>query len=111
MRYLVSVIADGTELARPGEMAAIGAFNDRLRAQGYWVFADGLAEPSTATVVDGRGGEPLFTDGLFLESKEFLAGFWVIEAPDLDVALELAANGSKACNRKVELRPFRLAEE
>jgi hypothetical protein len=106
MQYLVSVMADGTEVARPGEMAAIGAFNERLRSQGYWVFGNGLAEPSTATVVDGRGAEPLFTDGPFLESKEFLAGFWVIEAPDLDVALKLAAEGSKVCNRRLELRPF-----
>src|SRR6476659_2878115 len=100
MQYLVSVIADGTELAAPDEMAAIDAFNDRLRAGGYWVFANGLAEPSTATVIDGRGEEPLFTDGPFLESKEFLAGFWILEAPDLDVALKLAAEGSNACNRK-----------
>jgi hypothetical protein len=106
MRYLISVMADGTEVPKPGEMAAIGAFNDRLRAGGYWVFADGLASPSTATVVDGRGEEPVFTDGPFLESKEFLAGFWVIEAANLDVALELAAEGSKICNRRVELRPF-----
>jgi hypothetical protein len=111
MKYLVSVIADGTELATPGEMAAIHAFNDRLRAQGYWVFADGLADPSTATVVDGRGEEPVFTDGPFLETKEFLAGFWIIEAPDLDVALELAAEGSKVCNRRLEVRPFRVLEE
>ena len=48
----------------------------------------------------------MFTDGPFVESKEYLAGFWVIEAPDLDVALKLAAEGSKACNRKVEVRPF-----
>jgi hypothetical protein len=106
MRYLVSVIADGTELAKPGEMAAIDAFNDRLRDQGYWVFGDGLAESSTATVVDARGEQPIFSDGPFLESKEFLAGFWVIDAPDLDVALRLAAEGSKVCNRKIELRPF-----
>jgi hypothetical protein len=106
MQYLMSVIADGTEVAPPGEMAAIGAFNERLRAQGCWVFANGLAGPSTATVVDARGDEPVFTDGPFLESKEFLAGFWVIEAPDLDVALKLAAEASKVCNRKVELRPF-----
>jgi hypothetical protein len=111
MKYLVSVMADGTELALPGEMAAIHAFNDRLRAQGYWVFADGLADPSTATVVDGRGEEAIFTDGPYLESKEFLAGFWIIEAPDLDVALRLAAEGSKVCNRRLELRPFRALEE
>jgi hypothetical protein len=110
MKYLISVMADGTEISPPGEMAAIGAFNDRLRAGGYWVFADGLAHPSTATVVDGRGDEPVFTDGPFLESKEFLAGFWVITAPDLDVALKLAAEGSKVCNRRVELRPFEVLE-
>jgi hypothetical protein len=106
MQYLVSVIADGTEIAVPGEMAAIDAFNDRLRAQGHWVFANGLAEPSSATVVDARGEEPIFTDGPFLESKEFLAGFWIIEALNLDVALKLAADGSRACNRKVEVRPI-----
>jgi hypothetical protein len=107
MHYLVSVIADGTESAIPGEMAAIDAFNDdRLKAEGYWVFAGGLAAPGTATVVDSREGEPVFTDGPFLESKEYLAGFWIIEAPDLDVALKLAVEGSKACNRKIEVRPF-----
>jgi hypothetical protein len=111
MQYFLSVIADSTELATSGEMAAIDAFNDRLRAQGYWVYANGLAEPTTATVIDGRGDEPVFTDGPFLESKEFLAGFWIIEAPNFDVALKLAAEGSKACNRKLELRPFHVLEE
>ena len=106
MQYLVSVIDDVSGLATPEEMAAIHAFNERLLAEGHWVFAGGLAAPSSATVIDNRGGETLFTDGPFLESKEYLAGFWVIEAPDLDVALKLAAQGSKACNRKVEVRPF-----
>ena len=100
MHYLVSVIADGTEVAIPGEMAAIDDFNDnRLKAEGYWVFAGGLASPSTATVVDTRDGEPVFTDGPFVESKEYLAGFWIIEAPDLDVALKLAAEGRPATGR------------
>ena len=111
MQYFMSVIAEGTELATPGEMEAIDAFNDKLRAGGYWVYANGLAEPSSATVVDGRGEKPIFTDGPFVESKEFLAGFWIIEAPDLDVALKLAAEGSKVCNRKVELRPFHVFPE
>ena len=106
MQYLISVIADTAGSATETEMAAIDAFNDRLQADGHWVFAGGLASPSTATVIDNRGGEALFTDGPFVESKEYLAGFWVIEAPDLDVALKLAAEGSKACNRKVEVRPF-----
>jgi len=106
MRYLVSVIFDKAGLATPEEDAAIDVFNERLVAEGHWVFAGGLGAPTTATVIDNRGGEAMFTDGPFLESKEFLAGFWIIEAADLDVALKLAAEGSKACNRKVEVRPF-----
>ena len=106
MQYLVSVIDDKTNSATPTEMAAINVFNDRIVADGYWVFAGGLASPSAATVIDNRGGEAMFTDGPFLESKEFLIGFWIIEAADLDVALKLAAEGSKACNRKVEVRPL-----
>jgi len=106
MQYLVSVIFDTDGLATPDEMTAIDAFNERLEAEGHWVFAGGLASPSSATVIDNRGGEALFTDGPFVETKEYLAGFWIIEAPDLDVALVLAAEGSRACNRKVEVRPF-----
>src|SRR3954463_8054024 len=106
MQYLLSVIHDQPSLADPDEMAAIDVFNERLQTEGHWVFAGGLASPDTATVIDNRGGEAMVTDGPFLESKEYLAGFWVIEAPDLDVALKLAAEGSKACNRKVEVRPF-----
>ena len=106
MQYLVSVIDDTTGSATPTEAAAIDAFNDRLEAEGHWVFAGGLASPSTATVIDNRTGEAVFTDGPFVESKEYLGGFWIIKAPDLDVALKLAAEGSKACNRKVEVRPL-----
>jgi hypothetical protein len=106
MQYLVSVIDDKTNSGTPDEMAAINEFNARVQAEGNWVFAGGLASPSSATVIDNRGAEPLFTDGPFLESKEYIAGFWVFEAPDLDVALKLGAEGSRACNRKVEVRPF-----
>jgi hypothetical protein len=106
MQYLLSVIHDEAGLATPEEDAAIDVFNDRLRAESHWVFAGGLAPPNTATVIDNRGEDALVTDGPFVESKEYLAGFWIIEAQDLDVALELATAGSKACNRKVEVRPF-----
>ena len=105
MQYVVSVIDDTAGLATPEEDAAIDVFNDRLQTEGHWVFAAGLGSPSTATVIDNRGEQPLFTDGPFVESKEHVAGFWIIEAADLDVALKLAAEGSKACNRKVEVRP------
>jgi len=101
-----SVIDDNAGSATPTEMAPTNAFNDRLEAEGHWVFAGGLASPSTATVIDNRNGEALFTDGPFLESKEYIAGFWILEAADLDVALKLAAEGSKSCNRRVEVRPF-----
>jgi len=105
-QYLLSVLADTIDLATAEEMAAIDAFNEQLQAAGHWVFAGGLGSPSTATVVDGRDGEAVFTDGPYLESKEHIAGFWIIEAPHLDVALRLAALGSKNCNRRIELRPF-----
>jgi hypothetical protein len=106
MQYLVSVIDDTAGSATGDEMAAIDAFNDRLQADGHWVFAGGLNAPSTATVIDNRDGRALFTDGPFLESKEHVIGFWIMEAADLDVALKLAAEGSKACHRKVEVRPI-----
>ncbi|MDN5794773.1 MAG: YciI family protein [Intrasporangium sp.] len=107
MQYLVSVIDDTAGSATSDEAAAIDVFNERLQSEGHWVFAGGLGSPSTATVIDNRGdGEAVLTDGPFVESKEHLAGFWIIEAADLDVALRLAAEGSGACNRKVEVRPF-----
>ncbi|NAS25874.1 hypothetical protein GT755_29850 [Herbidospora sp. NEAU-GS84] len=106
MQYLMSVIDDTGNLATPEEDASINVFNDRLQAEGHWVFAGGLGSPDAATVIDNRGGEAIVTDGPFVETKEYLAGFWIIEAPDLDVALTLAAEGSKACNRKIEVRPF-----
>ncbi|MFD7155206.1 YciI family protein [Kribbella sp. GL6] len=107
MQYLISVVDHRTGSATEEEMTAITAFNEQLVADGHWVFAGGLSAPSDATVIDARGdGPPIFTDGPFLESKEYLAGFWVFEAPDLDVALKLATAASKACNRRLEVRPF-----
>lgn len=114
-RYLMAVYGPAeyneygnypSEEARNQAMADTSAFNDQLQADGYWVFADGLAPATTATVVDGQGAEPVITDGPYLEAKEYLGGFWIIEAPDLDVAIKLAAEGSKACRGKVEVRPF-----
>ncbi|MEQ6901700.1 YciI family protein [Nocardioides sp. YIM 152588] len=107
MQYLLSVIDETSDSATEDEMTAIRGFNDRLRSAGYWVFAGGLADPQSATVVDNRRPDgPLLTDGPFLESKEYLGGFWVIDVPDLDVALEVGADGSRSCARVVEVRPF-----
>jgi hypothetical protein len=84
----------------------VEAFNAKLQETGAWVFAGGLQPASTATVVDATGGQVVTTDGPYLESKEHIGGFWVVEAPDLDAALELARQGSAACMGKVEVRPF-----
>lgn len=105
MQYLVNVIDSRSESATEDEHAAIDTFNDKLRAGGHWVFAAGLADPTASTVIDGRQERPIITDGPFVEAKEWAAGFWIIEAPDLDVALTLMAEGSRACNRRLEVRP------
>jgi hypothetical protein len=106
MQYLISVIDNQTGTATRDEMAAIDMFNEALQANGQWVFAGGLGAPSTAITIDNRRGRGLVTDGPFVETKEYIAGFWIIEAANLDEARRLAAEGSKACNRTVELRPF-----
>lgn len=106
MQYLISVIDDRTGSATPEEMAAIDAFNDQLVADGRWVFAGGLAAPASAVVIDHRGAVPLVTDGPFVESKEHFAGFWIVDVPDHATALRLATDGSRHCNRRVELRAF-----
>ncbi len=110
-QYLMSVIhaPEGPDLT-PEEIeqsfADTGVFNEELRSGGNWVFAGGLEPPAAATVVDGTGTDVLITDGPFAEAKEQLGGFWVVEAPDLDAALALAARGSAACRNAVEVRPF-----
>ena len=86
--------------------ADVGAFNERVREAGAWVFAGGLMPRETATTVDNTGEAPVVTDGPFAETKEWLGGFWVIEAADLDAALRWAEEGSRACAGTVEVRPF-----
>lgn len=106
MQYLMNVIDDRTGSATGDEMAAIDAFNDQMQADGNWVFAAGLAGPENSTVVDHRGSSALTVDGPFVETKEYVAGFWIVDADDLDAALDLARRGSHACNRRVEVRPI-----
>jgi len=86
--------------------ADVEAFNEDVRSSGGWVFAGGLHPPASATVVRIKDGSALLTDGPFSESKEQLGGFWVLEAPDLDAALELARRAAIACHGPVEVRPF-----
>ena len=88
----------------------VEAYNQELRDNGQWVFGCGLEPPNIATVVREQDGQIVTTDGPFPEAKEHLGGFWVIEAADLDAALALAADASRACRGKVEVRPFHTEE-
>jgi hypothetical protein len=94
----------------PAEMqrvfAQVDAVNADMQATGAWVFGGGLHEPSSATVVRATDGDPIMTDGPFAETKELMGGFWIIEAADLDAALDWATRASKACEGPVEVRPF-----
>ena len=84
----------------------VDAFNQKVRDKGVWVFGGGLHPPETATVVSVTDGKVMTTDGPFAESREHLGGFWVIEAADLDEALQWSREASEACMGPVEVRPF-----
>ena len=86
--------------------ADVDTLNQKMQAEGIWVFAGGLETPDTATVVREAGGEIVTTDGPFAEAKEHLGGFWVIAVPDLDAALDWARQATVACRGPVEVRPF-----
>lgn len=110
-QYLISVPGSVDDETPSDEVvqqmyADVEAFNTRVREAGKWVFAGGLEPISTATVIDATGTSPTVTDGPYSEAKEFLGGFWVIEADDLDEALQWAKEGSAACGSRVEVRPF-----
>lgn len=87
-------------------VAQVGQFNTDLEAAGAWVFAGGLQPASSATVLRADGDEVSMTDGPYAESKEQMGGFWIIETPDLDTALDWACRGAVACEGPVELRPL-----
>lgn len=106
MNFLLLVISDNSELATPGEMSHIDAFNEKLRADGHWVYANGMEHPSASVVIDNRNNAHMVTPGPLNDTKEFAAGMWIIDAPNLETAQQLAAEGSQACNRKIEVRPF-----
>jgi len=104
MRFLISVIDTATGTGTPEETAAIDEFNARLVADGHWVLACGLAAPSSAIQIDARGGDAVVTDGPLHATTEYVSGFWIITAADHAEAQALATEGSRCCNRRVELR-------
>ena len=116
-QYLLAVhMVEGEPVPSEAQMQeaykAVDALNADIKAAGAWVFAGGLHPPATATVVRAQNGQVVTTDGPFAETKEQLGGFWIIQVPDLDAALDWAAKGSAACGGPVEVRPFQeLGEE
>ncbi|MFI2436010.1 YciI family protein [Streptomyces sp. NPDC018693] len=109
--YLLSVVQPtGGQPPPPDELAAImrdvEAFNQELRDAGAWVFSGGLAGPETATMLRPQDGDVLVTDGPYAEGKEYLGGLCLIEAPDLDAALEWGRKAALATTLPIEVRPF-----
>jgi hypothetical protein len=109
-QYLLSVYQpdgpapESVDLAKI--MADVDAVDAAMRAAGAWVFAGGLFPPNTATVVRLQDGDMLMTDGPYTEGKEHLGGFTVVEAADLDAALEWGRRLAAATTLPVEVRPF-----
>jgi len=109
-RYLISIYQpDGPppppEMLEP-VMREIFALRAELQSAGQWVFGDGLHDPSTATVIRASGDEVLLTDGPFVEGKEHLGGFMIIDAPDLDDALQWGLRYARVLGLPIEVRPF-----
>lgn len=106
MKFMIFVIDQQSRSASTNEMAAIDEFNESLQANGQWVMAAGLADPTKATLIDNTQAKGEVSTGSLFSSDDFYSGFWIIDAESEAVAQQLAMTGSKACNRRVELRPF-----
>ena len=110
-QYLLALYRDYTVAVPPETSqqvwAGVGSLGDRLTDAGAFVFKGGMhGGPESATVVRQSGGDFLLTDGPYTETKEHLAGFWIINADDLDAALEWAKQASVAEQRPIEVRPL-----
>ncbi|MEE9581580.1 MAG: YciI family protein [Acidimicrobiia bacterium] len=87
-------------------MERVNTLEAEMRASGAFIFTGGLHGPATATVVRRTDGELIMTDGPFVESKEHIGGFYVINADDLDAALAWAGKVVDAIGHPIEVRPF-----
>lgn len=106
MRFILFVIDSRSNTASGDEIQAIDAFNEMLQTKNYWVMAAGINDPDSATLIDNRNDANAVNPGSLFDTHEHYSGFWIIDVPSAEVAEELALLGSKACNRKVEIRPF-----
>lgn len=109
MKYILLVhhSKETFDAPRDPALAAAGrAYGEALRAAGVFVAGAGLESPQNATTVSVRDGKRQVQDGPYAETKEFLAGFVIIEVPDLDAALEWAARNPSAAHSSIEVRPL-----
>jgi hypothetical protein len=106
MRFVIFVIDGGSNTATSGEGAAIDTFNERLVAGNHLILAAGITEPSRATLIDNRNNLGAIAPGSLFSGPEHYSGFWIINAESPEQAQAFAVDGSRACNRRVELRPF-----
>jgi hypothetical protein len=114
-QYLISIYQPEGEAPPPefleSVMRKLHVMNEELKTAGAWVFSRGLHAPNTATVVRPRGREVLITDGPYIEGKEHIGGFWIIDVPDLDAALGWARKAADATTLPIEVRPVRNVPE
>lgn len=106
MRFIIFVIDGPGNPANSDEMKQIDAFNEKLQNNGHWITAAGIREAGAATVIDNRANKGEVTPGSLFSAPDYYSGFWLIEAESDEIAQQLAMEGSLACNRKVELRPY-----
>ena len=106
MKFILFVVDSRSKTASDNEMEAIDAFNEMLQTKNYWIMAAGINDPDSATLVDNRSSANFVKSGSLFDAQEHYSGFWIIDVPTAEIAEELALWGSKACNRKVEIRPF-----
>ena len=107
MRFLINVIESIDRPAHSGqEIDAIDTFNNEMVAAGQRVLAVGITSPENSIQIDNRDGQVKYIKESLADSNEYVSGIWIIDVPNREIALELAAQGSKACNRRVELRPL-----
>lgn len=106
MKFIIFVIDSRSNTASGNEIEAIDSFNEMLQQKNYWVMAAGINDPDSAMLIDNRKDASIVKPGSLFDAAEHYSGFWIIDVESAEVAKELALAGSKACNRKVELRPF-----
>jgi hypothetical protein len=106
MRFMMCVVDDASSTATPAEMDEIDEFNERLRADGFWLTAAGLVAPSESLLIDNRNDAQSVAQPSLMSHGDFYSGFWLVDVPDAETARLVALQSSRACNRRVELRPY-----